>query len=305
MADGDSTEEAVLADGQSKRLRNMVTGEREGAGAVVAAGCFDALSARVAEAAGFETVYMTGNGTSAVRLGGPDVGLLTMSEMVDSAQRIADAVRVPLIADADTGYGGILNVIRTVEAYRRAGVAALHLEDQELPKRCGHLGGKSLVSTRDHASRISAAVSARGADGPLIIGRTDAVSVEGVASAIERARAYGEAGADLVFVEGLGTADEIAHAADELADWPLAFAWVDGRSPQLTAVELGGLGVDLVIYPLTAVLSTLANLKATYGHLATHGTSVGSPTPSATFEEYNDFLGVSRAAAIEQRFAGN
>ncbi len=285
--------------GGSGRLRDLLAAP----GAVVAAGCFDPLSARVAEAAGFDVVYMTGNGTSAVRLGRPDVGLLTLIEMADQAGRIVDAVEVPLIADADTGYGSPLNVIRTVRAYESAGVAALHLEDQQMPKRCGHLDGKQLVPMSEHVAKIRAAVAARSDVGPVIIGRTDAVSVEGVDTAIERARAYGEAGADVLFVEGLATEADIERAASELDRWPLAYAWLEGRGPQVAPARMGELGVGLVIYPLTAVLSTLASLKRTYSHLYEHGTPVGMLGDMATFEEFNEFMGAAEATELDERFS--
>ena len=281
------------------RLRELLAAP----GVVVAAGCMDPLSARVAEAAGFEVVYMTGNGASAVRLGRPDVGLMTLTEMADQAGRIVHAVAVPLVADADTGYGNPVNVIRTVQAYERAGVAALHLEDQRMPKRCGHLDGKQLVPTAEHAAKVRAAVAARSNPATVVIGRTDAVSVEGLEAAIARARAYGEAGADMVFVEGLADVASIERAAAELADWPLAFAWVEGKVPPLTPAELGGLGVALVIFPITAVLATLKALQRTYAHLRTEGTPLGMVDDMATFEEFSAFMGAGEAAALEQRFA--
>ena len=287
------------------RLRAMLEGAPSGSNVVVAAGCMDPLSARVAEAAGFEVVYMTGNGASAVRLGKPDVGLMTLPEMADQAGRIVDAVSVPVIADADTGYGNQLNVIRTVQTYGRAGVAALHLEDQKMPKRCGHLAGKELVPTAEHAAKIRAAVAAAAAtpSGPVVIGRTDAVSVEGVGAAIARARAYGEAGADVVFVEGLPDKASIERSAKELSDWPLAFAWVEGKVPPLTPVQLGELGVRLVIFPLTAVLATLHTLQRTYAQLRAEGTPLGMLAELATFDEFSEFMGAADAAALESRFA--
>lgn len=285
--------------GGATRLAELLSAD----GVVVAAGCFDPLSARVAESAGFESVYMTGNGASAARLGRPDVGLLTLTEMADQAGRIADAVRVPLIADADTGYGNPLNVIRTVRAYERAGVAALHLEDQRMPKRCGHLEGKQLVPAEEHAAKVAAAVAARGPSGPLVIGRTDAVSVEGVDAALERARAYGEAGADLLFVEGLASEADISAAARRLDRWPLVFAWVEGKVPPLTPARLGELGVSVVIFPLTAVLATLRTLQRTYAALAEQGTSLGLAGDLASFEEFSAFMGAGDAAAIEERFS--
>lgn len=278
----------------------LATGE-----VVVAAGCFDPLSARVAADAGFEVVYMTGNGTSAVRLGKPDVGLLTLTEMADQAGRIAAAVDVPLIADADTGYGNPLNVIRTVEAYERAGVAAMHLEDQVMPKKCGHLEGKQLVPAAEHAAKVRAAADARSDDGVLVIARTDAVSVEGVDSAINRARSYGEAGADILFVEGLPTEADITNVVAELGDWPLVYAWVEGRGPQLRPDQLADLGIRIVIFPITALLSTVANLQRTYRTLLREGTPTSMLADMASFEDYSDFMGASEAAALEEKYGEN
>ncbi len=271
----------------------------------MAAGCFDPLSARVAADAGFEVVYMTGNGTSAVRLGKPDVGLLTLTEMADQAGRIAAAVDVPLIADADTGYGNPLNVIRTVEAYERAGVAAMHLEDQVMPKKCGHLEGKQLVPAAEHAAKVRAAADARSDDGVLVIARTDAVSVEGVDSAINRARSYGEAGADILFVEGLPTEADITNVVAELGDWPLVYAWVEGRGPQLRPDQLADLGIRIVIFPITALLSTVANLQRTYRTLLREGTPTSMLADMASFEDYSDFMGASEAAALEEKYGEN
>ena len=270
---------------------------------VSAAGCYDPFSARIAAEAGFDVVYMTGNGASAARLGSPDVGLMTLPEMADQAGRIAAAVEVPLVADADTGFGGVLNVVRTVQSYERAGVAAMHLEDQAMPKRCGHLAGKELVTTEEHVGRIRAAVDARTPSGPLVIGRTDAVSVEGTQAAIERAVAYGEAGADMLFVEGLPDESSITEAAQQLGDRPLVYAWVEGKGPELTSRQLGELGVSLVIFPITAVLATLANLRTLYSTLHREGSPSSLMADMATFEEFNDFIGVAAAAELEERYS--
>src|SRR5262249_7095865 len=170
-------------------------------GAVLAPGVADALNARLVAKHGFEAVYMTGAGTTATRLGMPDVGLLTMTEMVDNAGRIAEASGLPTISDADTGYGGVLNVRRTIQSYERAGVAAVHLEDQVIPKRCGHLSGKQIVSVEEMVSKIKAAVDARVDQDFLLIARTDGIAVEGFQRTLERAEIYYAAGADMIFVE--------------------------------------------------------------------------------------------------------
>ena len=176
---------------------------------VLAPGCYDPLGARLIQEAGFPAVYMTGFGTAAGRLGRPDVGLLTLSEMVDNARRIADAVDVPVIADADTGYGNPINVIRTVREYEAAGVAAIHLEDQVTPKKCGHMDDKQLIGAGEMTAKVSAAVAARRSDDFLIIARTDARSVEGLDGALARGERYRAAGADILFIEAPQTRDEI------------------------------------------------------------------------------------------------
>ncbi len=173
---------------------------------VQAPGVYDALSAKIVEARGFNAVYMTGYGTSAGQLGLPDLGFITMTEMVLNAGRIADAVEIPLIADADTGYGNPINVIRTVREYEKAGVAAIHIEDQTWPKRCGHMAGKSVIEVKEMVGKIKAAVDARRNEDFLIIARTDAIATDGFDQAIERGHLFAEAGADVLFIEAPGTA---------------------------------------------------------------------------------------------------
>ena len=211
---------------------------------VVAPGAYDALSARLIEEAGFLAVYMTGFGTSASLLGRPDIGLLSGSEMIDNARRIAGCVAVPVIADADTGYGNPINVIRTVRDYERAGVAGVHLEDQVMPKRCGHLSGKVLVPASDMAAKIGAAVAARTDPDFVVIARTDARAVEGLDGALRRAAGYLEAGADVLFVEAPESEEEVAVIAREFAGVPLLFNWAEGgRTPPVSLARLNELGV--------------------------------------------------------------
>ena len=211
---------------------------------LVAPGAYDALSARLVEQAGFDVVYMTGFGTTASLAGRPDVGLLTGTEMVDNARRIAAAVDVPVIADADTGYGNAINVVRTVQAYEQAGVAGIHLEDQVMPKKCGHMSGKAVIPADEMAGKIRAAVEARRDPDFLLIARTDAAAVEGLAAAIDRGRAYADAGADVLFVEAPTSEDDIAQgrrascaawrrwcstgpraAAPRRSRWPASRSW--------------------------------------------------------------------------------
>src|ERR1051326_6550316 len=195
---------------------------------ILAPGAYDCLSARLIEQAGFDVVYMTGFGTSASRLGRPDIGLLSFGEMVDQARRIVQAVDVPVIADADNGYGNPINVIRTVREYEAAGVAAIHIEDQVTPKKCGHMENKHVIATDEMVVKVRAAVEARRSEDFLIIARTDARAVEGLDQALERARRYREAGADMLFVEAPTSEDEIQRIADELPDTPLLFNWAEG-----------------------------------------------------------------------------
>ena len=190
---------------------------------ILAPGAYDALTARLIEQAGFPAVYMTGFGTSASLLGRPDVGLLTMSQMVDNARRIVQAVDVPVIADADTGYGNPLNVIRTVQEYELAGVSAIHMEDQVTPKKCGHMENKQVIAATEMIEKIQAAVEARRSDDFLIIARTDARAVEGLDSAVRRARAYREAGADILFIEAPQNEEEVALVARAFPGVPLLF----------------------------------------------------------------------------------
>ena len=180
-----------------RRLRELLARPQ----ALMAPGAADALTARLVARQGFEAIYMSGAGTTAVRLGMPDIGLLTMGEMADNAQRIAEASGLPLVADADTGYGGVMNVRRTVRAYERAGVAGIHIEDQQWPKRCGHLAGKSVTPVGDMVSKVKAATDARHDDDFVIIARTDALAVEGFEAAMARCQAYAQAGADMIFME--------------------------------------------------------------------------------------------------------
>src|SRR3954453_8196743 len=195
---------------------------------VLAPGAYDGLSARLVERAGFPAVYMTGFGASASLLGRPDVGLLSFAGMAGHARRLVQAVGVPVIADADDGYGNPLNVMRTVREYAAAGVAALHVEDQVAPKRCGHMDGKDVIDAAEMVEKVRAAVEARGDGERLIIARTDARAVEGFDAALERARRYREAGADALFVEAPDTEQEIETVAGAFPETPLVFNWVDG-----------------------------------------------------------------------------
>lgn len=271
-------------------------------GLIVAPGVADALNARLVAAEGFKAIYMTGGGTSAVRLGMPDVGLLTMPEMADNAGRIADASGLPVISDADTGYGNPLNVQRTVRAFEKAGVAGIHLEDQELPKRCGHLSGKTLVSSADMVNKIRAACEARNDDDFVIIARTDALAVEGIDAALDRGRAYEAAGADMIFVESPLTMEHLT-AIPKAFQVPTLFNMASsGKTPYLHTDELAKLGFKLAIYPNFAILCAIPAVRNYLRELREQGTVEHLIKGMATFTEWFDAVGMSDVKALEERY---
>jgi 2,3-dimethylmalate lyase len=271
---------------------------------VLSPGCYDALTARLIEQAGFSGAYMTGFGSAASRLGRPDVGLMSMTEMVDNARRIVDAVDIPVIADADTGYGNSINVIRTVREYESAGVAAIHLEDQVMPKKCGHMEGKQVVGAEEMAAKIAAAVAARRAPDFLIIARTDARAVEGLDGALARARRYREAGADVLFVEAPQSIEEIEAVAQAFPDVPLLFNYAEGgKTPAVTYDFLRELGFSLVIFPLTLLLSATGAMRAALARLKSDGTPIELLPSLVGFDEFLKLVGIDEIRALEQRFA--
>lgn len=270
---------------------------------ILAPGVFDGLGARLVEEAGFPAVYMTGFGTAAALLGRPDVGLLTMSEMVENAARIAAACDLPVIADADTGYGNALNVIRTVQEYERAGVAAIHIEDQVAPKKCGHMEGKQVIPLSEMEAKIRAAVAARRSPDFVIIARTDARAVEGMDSALERARRYREAGADVLFVEAAESEDEISVVARALADLPLLFNWAEGgKTPPVDYDTLAALGFKIVIFPIATLLGTTAWIRSALAEIRKAGTPLPILDELPRFGEFLEFIGLPEIRDLEQRF---
>src|SRR5260370_13011218 len=245
--------------GGAARLRALLESGRT----IVARGAFDPRAAGLVEEAGFAAVYMTGFGTSASLLGRADVGLVTMTEMADNAARIAACVDIPLIADADTGYGNPLNVIRTVGAYEAAGAAGIHIEDQVAPKKCGHMEGKLVIPAAEMAAKIAAATEARTDPDFVIIARTDARAVESLERALARARRYLQAGADVLFIEALTSEAEIAQAADAFPGVPLLFNWAEGgKTPPVSLARLQELGYRIVIFPVSTLLAASAAVRA-------------------------------------------
>jgi 2-methylisocitrate lyase-like PEP mutase family enzyme len=269
---------------------------------VTAPGAYDALSARLVEEAGFDVVYMTGFGTTASLIGRPDVGLLSGSEMVDNARRIVSAVDVPVVADADTGYGNAVNVLRTVQLYEQAGVAGVQLEDQVMPKKCGHMSGKLIISAKEMVGKIHAAVDARRDSDLVIIARTDAVAVDGLAAAIDRAKAFAEAGADLLFVEAPASEEDIATVAAELRGVaPLVFNWAEGgKTPPLPAERIAELGFSLILYPIGTLLAATAGIRTLLASLRRDGVPALDGLPA--FGEFTDFMGLPEVQALEQRY---
>jgi 2-methylisocitrate lyase-like PEP mutase family enzyme len=270
-------------------------------GAIVAPGVADALNARLVRQHGFKAIYMTGAGTTAVRLGMPDVGLLTMTEMVDNAARIVDASQLPLIADADNGYGGVLNVRRTVQAYERAGVAAIHLEDQVLPKRCGHLAGKQLVPAKEMVSKIKAALDARIDADFMLIARTDAIGVDGLDAALERATAYRDAGADMIFVESPAEAHLPLIAPRVKA--PLLYNMAtSGKTPFLDKNAIEALGFKLIIYPNWMILAAIRAASHVLQTLKDTGSIASLVNDVANFREFFDLVGMGEVQALEAKY---
>lgn len=294
----------LLSNGRAPRARLR---ELLSAGApLVAPGAYDALSARLIEQAGFDVVYMTGFGTTASLIGRPDVGLLSAAEMVDNARRIVSAVDVPVIADADTGYGNAINVVRTVQLYEQAGVAGIQLEDQVMPKKCGHMSGKALIGADEMVGKLQAAVAARTDPDLVVIARTDAVAVQGLDEAISRARSFAEAGADVLFVEAPTSEDDIATVARELAGVaPLVFNWAEGgRTPPLSLERIAELGFSLVIYPIGTLLAATAGIHSLLATLKAEGTPVSALGSLPSFEEFTDLIGLPEVQQLEQRFSG-
>ena len=263
------------------RLRELLRGDR----IVVAPFAYDAMQAKIVEQTGFPAVYMTGFGTAAAR-GYPDVGLITMSEMVQNAAYIASAVSVPVIADADTGYGNPLNIRRTVREYERAGMAAIHIEDQVWPKKCGFMAGKRVIPRDEMVQKIRAALDARLDDDFLIIARTDALAVNGLDDALNRCRAYHTAGADLIFVDGLKTGEHIAAVAQSLRGIPLLY---NGGYVSVQEAEDLGYKVMITAGTIFAVYKCVRNLMQ---ELKTTGRTWTSSEREQLFKEFTDFIGL-------------
>jgi len=271
---------------------------------VVAPGVYDAFTALVAMQAGFATLYVSGAAIAYTRLGRPDIGLVSMSEVAQTVAMIRDRVVSHLIVDADTGYGNALNVARTVREFERVGANAIQIEDQDFPKRCGHLDGKALIPAAEMCGKLRAALDARRARDTLIIARTDAIAVEGFDRAIDRAILYGEAGADMLFVEAPKTHDDLTRMAGALrGQAPLMANMVEGgKTPPLSAAELEAIGFALVIFP-GGIVRAFGHLAGEYyASLAKHGSSESFRSRMLDFSGLNDLIGTPELLALDKRY---
>jgi len=269
---------------------------------LIAPGVYDALTALLAERAGFEALYLSGASIAYTRLGRPDIGLVTANEVADTLANICARVRVPVIVDADTGYGNALNVMRTVKAFERAGAAAIQLEDQSLPKRCGHLDGKTLVSADEMVGKIKAAVDAR--DKALIVARTDAIAVEGFNAAIARAERYLEAGADVLFVEALRSVEDMEMAATRFAGRvPLLANMVEGgKTPVLSAAELEKIGFRIAIFPGATARRVAHAVEELFQSLKTEGNTYSVRDRMFDFNGLNDVIGTPEMLRLGKKY---
>jgi methylisocitrate lyase len=269
---------------------------------MVVPGVYDVLSAKIAERAGFRSVALTGYGVAASHLGEPDFGLLTQTEILDVARRVTAAVRLAVIVDGDTGYGGPLNVQRMVRELVRMGARGVILEDQRWPKRCGHMRDKQVIDAEEHAAKIRAAREARGEAPFLITGRTDALETHGLDEAIRRARLYKESGADVLFVEGPRTRDELRRIGRELPG-PLAVNLIEGgRTPLCSLEELCEMGFFSVGFVLSGLYAAARALQQTYAEIREKGTTVGLGDKLMSFDEFNALVGLEQRYADDERY---
>ena len=273
------------------------------AGIVIAPGVYDALTAALAAAAGFRALYLSGAAIAYTRLGRPDIGLVSMTEVADTIALVRDRVDTPLIVDADSGYGNALNVQRTIRMFERAGASAIQIEDQTTPKRCGHLRGKTLISTAEMVGKIRAALDARASADTLVIARTDAVAVDGLAAAIDRAHAYAAAGADLLFIEAPTSHADLTAVGRLQSVCPLMANMVDGGdTPPVAPAELERLGFRLVIYPGGIVRAISHAAQAYYGSLAEHGSNGPFAGRMFDFAGLNGLLGTDAILAAGRAY---
>jgi 2-methylisocitrate lyase-like PEP mutase family enzyme len=272
-------------------------------GCLALPGVYDGISARMADSAGFEALYMTGYGVVASALGMADAGVATYSEMLDRVRCIAGAIRVPFIADGDTGYGGLLNVDRTVRGYAAAGAAGIQLEDQEFPKKCGHTEFRRVIPADDAVDKIKVAVDARPSKDFLIVARTDARYSEGMDEALRRAERFLRAGADILFVESPESLEELRRVGETFRGACLLANMVEGgRTPYLSTTELASIGFKVALFPATGFLTAARALQIAYRHLGRAGIGTGAEAPMLPFSEMNTLMGFPAVHAFEKRY---
>lgn len=280
-------------------MRRLLADERP----IVMGGVYDGVSARLADRAGFEALFMGGFSVAASLLGEPDFGLLTQSEMADAARRVCRLTDLPVLVDADTGYGNVLNVVRTVELYQAAGAAGLFLEDQVWPKRCGHMRGKRVVERGDWLAKLRAVVEMRGERDLFLVARTDARAVLGLDEAIARGLAARDLGADAVFIEAPESAAELERIGREIPGPKVANMVEHGRTPLLAPDELHELGFNMIVTPVAGLLASARALARTFDLLRRHGTMRGHLKELMPFDDFNELMGLEHYGALERRFA--
>lgn len=283
---------------QEKLRRLLEAGEL-----IVAPGVFEMFSAKIADRIGFKALYMTGYGVSVSYLGQPDAGLSTYTDMVSRARAIAEGTSTPLIADADTGYGGLLNVRHTVRGYEAAGVQAIQIEDQEAPKKCGHTPNRRVIPMQDMVRKVEVAVEARRSADTLIVARTDARAGLGLEEAIRRGQAYRKAGADVIFVEAPESEEEFKRVGNEI-DAPLLANMVPtGKSPMLSAESLRTLGFRIAIYPAAGMAAACAAMDRAYRYLSEHGSLIGAQHETYSMQQLHELSGFPEVWEFERRHA--
>jgi len=280
-------------------LGKVLRKQLAGAEAVIAPGVYDALTALMVEQAGFHCAYVSGASVSFTRIGRPDLGLTTLTEVADTVANMRERTNIPLIVDADTGFGNALNVIRTVRLLERMGATGIQLEDQTSPKRCGHLAGKSMVSTAEMVGKLKAALDARADDATLIVARTDAIAIDGIDAAIDRAHAYADAGADVLFIEAMRDKEQMARIGAEIGSRVTLLANMveGGKTPLTPANELAELGFRLVIYPGAMVRIVSFAAQNYLRELKEKGTTAGLLEQMNQFDQVMDLVGLQESVA--------
>ena len=285
---------------QAQKIRDALKEK----GVLVMPGVYDCLSAKIASRAGFEVIFITGYSVSATYLGEPDFGLLTQTELLSASQRICSVTPLPVIVDADTGYGNAVNVIRTVRELIRGGAAGMFLEDQIWPKRCGHMKGKQVVPLEEYLSKLRAAVYARGKDDFYIVARTDARQALGLEEAIRRGKAFKEAGADAVFIEAPNTKEEMREIGRNVPG-PLVANMIErGVTPLMGPEELKKLGFQLIVWPLGPLYASARALQDVYSTLRSAGTTHAIMDRLIPFEEFHDIIGLKEKYALDEKYKG-